>query len=121
MVAGVPSVCIYTSLLPPLAGAVLLSRAAVVLARGLGVGADIDQGGFVAVCHSNAHNLASIAGSHSLDVDLAGATLALETISTLLGVTSPRAQTYCSAGAVDFSVVFGIKIDDLVTVLNLAT
>ena len=72
-----------------LAGAVLDARAAVVLARDFGVGADVDQGGLVAVGLRNANNLAPLASGDPLDVDLAGAFLALETVSTLPGKTSP--------------------------------
>jgi hypothetical protein len=56
-----------------LAGAILLAGTVVVLARRLGVGADIDEGGLVAVGFGDADNLTSVAGGDSLNVDLAGA------------------------------------------------
>ena len=62
-----------------LAGTVLFAGAVVVLARRLGVGADIDEGGPVAVGFGDANNLTSVAGRDSLDIDLAGAFGALKT------------------------------------------
>jgi hypothetical protein len=62
-----------------LAGTVLFAGAVVVLARRLGVGADIDEGGLVAVGFRDANNLTSVAGRDSLDINLAGAFGALKT------------------------------------------
>jgi hypothetical protein len=62
-----------------LAGTVLVAGAVVVLARRLGVGADIDEGGLVAVGFGDADNLTSVAGRDSLDINLAGAFGALKT------------------------------------------
>lgn len=41
------------------------------LARGLGVGADVLEGGSVAVVGVDANNFASVAGGSALDVDVA--------------------------------------------------
>lgn len=66
-----------------LAGTILLSRAAVVLARSLGVSADIDKRSLVTVGLCDPGNLTTLAGSHTLDVDFTGTLLALLEMSDL--------------------------------------
>lgn len=80
-----------------LARPVLDARTAVVLARSLGVGADVDERGLVAVGLGDANDFAALARSHALDVDLASALLA------------------GAAGSVDLSVVLSVEVDDLMS------
>jgi hypothetical protein len=94
-----------------LAGAVLLAGTVVVLARRLGVCADVDERGLVAVGLGDADDLATLAGGDTLDVDLAGALLALHGVS-FEGVKVGY-ETYGAARAVDLAVVLGIEVDDL--------
>lgn len=60
-----------------LAGAILLPRAAIVLARRLRISADIHQGRLVTIGFGDSDNLAAVVCSHSLDIDFTGALLAL--------------------------------------------
>ena len=66
-----------------LAGTVLFSRTIVVLARSLGIGADVDKCSLVAVGLGDSSNLTTLAGSDTLNVDLSGTLLALPDVSYL--------------------------------------
>ena len=68
-----------------LTSAIIRTRATIVLAWRLGVSANVNEGGLVAVGLGDTSDLAPIAGRDSLDVDLAGAFLALGAISMLDG------------------------------------
>lgn len=78
-----------------LARSVLDTRAAVVLAGCLGVGADVDERGPVAVGLGDTDDLTTLARSNTLDVNLARALLA------------------GTARSVDLAVVLSIEVDDL--------
>lgn len=67
-----------------LAGAVLDTGTAVVLAGRLRVSADVLEGCLVAVGFGDSDNFTSLAGSDSLNVDFARTLLALKTIGKVL-------------------------------------
>lgn len=114
-----------------LAGAVLDTGTAVVLAGRLRVSADVLESCLVAVGFGDSNNFTSLTGSDSLDVDFARTLLALKTISKALTPAkyqkmvmqddSDGIDTHSSARPVDLSIVFSIEVDDLVQVSTMTT